>query len=421
MTEAINKKVMAWLNTNAENKIFVALLAVFALDRVANYFFHVPFFVTASLVFIPIIIYFTKDSLKGFNLYSVILIAFILISVTNVLIYKFHRNNISDPAFILLFILSYYLYKSKISELSPKYAHLLFLVSFLLFAFTFFGIDAGKALIETQERDFKPFRDSLLVTKPKPLEVIEFRREYHQGLFRLAHIASYFFGFLALFYTYLYSKTKNILYLLFGALVAFFHFYCGSRTLLAGVLLSLFLFTFRRKYLVYSAVLITGILCVVLNIDAILNYTQGTFVYQYFSFIKSFVDNISGLSRVKIWSSWLHEIKQFGFIEFVIGNSFVNSIIANTRNLGCPTWFDNDYLSIFYSYGTICALLYMAFWVKIFIDFKKQIIGNMFIFIFYFTMFFAAIFNGFYYYFPVFLLYLFFLMIKSEKQAEVAS
>ena len=91
-------------------------------------------------------------------------------------------------------------------------------------------------------------------------------------------------------------------------------------------------------------------------------------------------------------------------------------LIANAKNLDTKVWFHNDFLNIFYTYGIWCTMLYIWFFVKIYRDNKSYIKQNIFIFIFYSSMVITAIMNGFYYYFPVFLLYLFFLMIKGEKQ-----
>ncbi len=162
--------------------------------------------------------------------------------------------------------------------------------------------------------------------------------------------------------------------------------------------------------------LIIFLLILIFTNDYLLQLTKDTVYYQYFSFFKTSTANITRLSRYRLAYSWWIEIREFGFLDFVIGKSYMNSMVANTKNLGLDVWFHNDFLSISYTYGILGILLYIWFFVKIYRDNKSLIKQNIFIFVFYFSMIFTAILNGYYYYFPVFLLYIFFLMIKNEKQ-----
>lgn len=95
------------------------------------------------------------------------------------------------------------------------------------------------------------------------------------------------------------------------------------------------------------------------------------------------------------------------------------SILANAENINWADWFHNDFLSVAYTYGLVGLVLYAGLFYKIFTDNKALIKNNLFLFTFYFSMLFSAIINGFYYYYPIFLMFLFVLMLKQEKDKTV--
>lgn len=406
------------------NIMFMTFLMVFVVDRVTNYFIHAPIFVIATLIILPIIIYVSLKSHTGWNKQLIILAAaFILIAIIDNMTYKFHVKNVSDLAFILFFVSSYYFYKLNHNYLSPINSYLFFLICIILFVFAFItfergqtGIEGGQTGIENSRKGFDTMSSPQLTWKPKPIDAIEVYREYHQGLFRVAHVASYFFGFLAIYFGYMFSKVLKTRYIILTIICIFCCIYTGSRTFVVALFLSIFLFSLRRKYVIYSGGMVVLFGIIILNLHAILRYSRGTILFQYFSLIETILHNFSRLSRYRIWYSWLIEVKEFTFVDVIIGKSYFNSHVANAVNLNYPVWFHNDFLNIFYAYGVFCLLLYIGFWFKIYYDYKTVIKKNGLIFIFYFTMLFAAMFNGFYYYFPVFLLYLFFLMVRNENQ-----
>jgi len=249
-----------------------------------------------------------------------------------------------------------------------------------------------------------------------PLDMLEYFRVYHNGLFRLPHIASYFFGFLFLFFAFQYQKKKKITDIILLVVSLVLCFYTGSRAVLAALVLSVLIFLFRKKYIIYFTLLAVTLLIMIVANDYLMQLTKDTIFYQYFTFIQTSTENFTRLSRFRLWYSWWLEISEFGFWDIMIGKSFINALIANANNLDYKVWFHNDFLNIFYSYGIWCTVLYIWFFVKIYRDNKVLIRQNLFIFVFYSSMVITALINGFYYYFPVFLLYLFFYMIKSEKQ-----
>ena len=127
------------------------------------------------------------------------------------------------------------------------------------------------------------------------------------------------------------------------------------------------------------------------------------------------VDNRPRLSRLILWNSWLRELGSFGIIDFVIGRTFHESLLANLRNAYIQEWFHNDFLSVFYAYGAICFVGYVLLYIKILRDNRSLITRSFFVFSLYASMPVMAFLNGYYYYFPMFTLYIFFLTINSAK------
>ncbi|MCP4632843.1 MAG: oligosaccharide repeat unit polymerase [candidate division Zixibacteria bacterium] len=404
-------------NHGIANTLFIVCLCVFTVDRVLNYFIHAPIFVASSLIIIPVIPYFCIIKQGGNNPEILVIISiFALIAIINNLIYEFHIKNISDLSFILLFIICYYLYRSHKNHLSTKLPSVFYIISILLFIVSYFGIESGSIFTNSIIDGFSGTKVPKLSWDANSMDEIEVMRSYHQGFFRVAHIASYFFGFISLYYFYLFSKDRRYINLLLSVVAVSFCLYTGSRTFIVAFFISVFLSSLRKKYIVYSGAMTAIAVMIVLNLKSILGFIEGTFLYQYFSLIETVINNFSRLSRYRIWYSWYHEVKEFGFVDYLIGKTYYNSHIANAVNLKYPVWFHNDFLNIFYAYGIICLLLYSAFCYKIYYDNKPFIKNNAIIFVFYFTMLISAFFNGLYYYFPVFLLFLFFLMLEREKQ-----
>jgi len=115
----------------------------------------------------------------------------------------------------------------------------------------------------------------------------------------------------------------------------------------------------------------------------------------------------------------LLEINEFSWYNYLTGKSFEQSQLANLHNISFKEWFHNDFLSVAFSYGFLCLILYVGLWVIVYRHYSTFIRRNVFIFAFYFAALFSAFFNGFYYYFPVILLFLFFVMINEEKHNPV--
>ena len=397
------------------NGYFLYFLLMYTLDLIFNFFQLVPFFVATSLVIFPLLFISTQILNSERNQLYILIFSFAFISLLNSVFQSFHVKNISDLLFISLFITIYYYYKNQINNLNNKYANLLFLISLILFGFTFFGIDADYKASE-------PFRD-LVVKAMKNRDdnatyVEEYFRIYHHGLFRLPHIASYFFGFLFIYYAYRFQKSlryESLIILIISLLLCF---YTGARAIIVVIGISVFLYALKKNTILNMQLGIIFLFLLIIFRENLMVISENTVFYQFFSLIQTSIENFTHFSRLKIWGSWWIEVSNFGFFDYLIGKSFINVFVANGRNIGCTIWFHNDFLNIFYTYGILGFVLYTWFFIKIYRDNKLYIKNNIFIFMFYFSMIISAFINGFYFYFPVFLLYLFFLMIKQEKRKE---
>ena len=423
------------------NAVFVYFMFAFITDQVVNYFYHVPVFVVSALAIFPILLIILQVRNSQKRSFIVLVLSFIILATINNLVYGFHLKNISDLLFICLFIVFYYYYRNNTGALKVNYVYAFLFTSLLLFSFTFLAIDSesvftkdnGQHDISTHlspsDTNVTSAKDSLYNDSGHSkgsgsihwqvnhdLDHLEYYRIYKNGLFRLPHVASYFFGFLFLFFTYRYWKKNKIFDLLFIAISFAFCLLTGSRAIIATIVISGILFLFKRRYIVYLQSIIIAGLLMVLGIEHILRFSENTVFYQYFSIIQTTTENITRLSRFRIWYSWWVEVHNFGILDFLIGKSYINAHLANIKNLGYDIWFHNDFLNIFFSYGIWATILYIWFFIKIYRDNRIFIKNNLFIFIFYFSMVITAVINGFYFYFPVFLLYLFWLMINDEKR-----
>jgi len=415
------------------NIFFWSFLISFIIDRILNYFTHFPFFVVSGIIAFPFLFLAAQYKNPEKRQLYVLVFSFLVITIINSIVHLFALKNFSDFLFIGLFFTFYYYYKNNINRLKKSNVYLFLTVSLFLFSLTFVAIDSD-SISKSEYTSFFDL-DHILTDKSdrikdisnkserikwesNELDIMEVFRVYHNGLFRLPHIASYFFGFLFLFLAFQYQKKKKVLDIVLLTASLAFCVYTGTRTILAAFILSIIIFLFKRKYIVYLQGVIIFILLLILGRQYLVQLTENTVFFQYFAFIQTTIENFTRLSRFRLWYSWWLEVREFGFWDLLIGKSYMNALFANAKNLDYKVWFHNDFLNILYSYGIGCAVLYVWFFIKIYLDNKNYINHNIFIFIFYISMVITAIINGFYYYFPVFLLYLFFIMINEERKAK---
>jgi len=190
----------------------------------------------------------------------------------------------------------------------------------------------------------------------------------------------------------------------------------GSRTPIVVIVIGLFLYYFKLKFLKYLILLISLGVLIIVYLDNLLILFSNSIIYQYLTILKTISSNFGRLSRIIIWKSWWSEIQTFSFFDFIFGRGFNSSLVANLKNTSSSIWFHNDFLSIFYSYGAFPFLLYIFLFVGIYQKHKSIIKKNIFIFLAFSSFFLAAFFNGFYYYFTILLLYIFYSMIYEQNE-----
>ena len=267
------------------------------------------------------------------------------------------------------------------------------------------GVEFGSSKKITHDRD--------------ALDILEYNRDYNYGLFRIPHVATYFLGFLGLFYGFLFMKKRHWYWLAMSILLFVLMIFTGVRTFAAAILLVFVIYFIRRKTVWIFLSLLFAALLLILFRFKIYFLTQDTILEPFTSLVITIMDNFDRLSRALIWKSWLLEMKDFGFIDFLIGKSFYQSVMANLENLHRPLWFHNDFFSVIFSYGSLALLVYVVFFVKMFRRYNVEVRSAVFPFLFFFTMSFAAFINGMYYYFPVMMLYLFFIIINKMDPVKV--
>jgi hypothetical protein len=421
------------------NLLFIIFLGAFVADSVVMNFAKIPVFVGFMIIFIPVIIANILITGKVKWFFLTFLAVFVLVTVITNFIYIFNRKNISDLLFIFLLIASYYFYVQQAKYLSQRTVYVFCVVVFLLFSATFAGFNSGwfSVMEKTNVKDLSSVTKNISKKKITELHIgastflpakvdnenknsyVEYLRKYHNGLFRLPHVASYFFGFLFLFFGYQFQRFKKYISLLLATAAFFLMIYTGVRTLLVAIFLALLLFSmYRRFFKLGLALLALGLFTFIFR-HALFDISKGFFLGQYFSMLITVSENYLRFSRAVIWQSWWYEMTHFAWFNWFIGKSYFMSILANAENINWADWFHNDFLSVAYTYGLVGLVLYAGLFYKIFTDNKALIKNNLFLFTFYFSMLFSAIINGFYYYYPIFLMFLFVLMLKQEKDKTV--
>lgn len=421
------------------NMLFFVFLIAFVADSVVMIFAKIPVFVGCMIIFIPVIIANILLSGKVKWYFLTFLTVFLVVTVISNFVYIFNRKNISDLLFIFLLITSYYFYRQQVQRMSRQTGYIFFLVTFLLFSSAFIGVNAGwlskmKNINAENITGFSKIENSKKIAEAYPnstdLETInpetatpnrnlECTRKYHNGLFRLPHVASYFFGFLFLFFGYQFQRFKKHINLVLAAAAFFLMIYTGVRTLPVALLFGMFLFSMYRRFFKFGLTLLAlGLLIFIFRME-LFNTSKDLFLGQYFSMLITLSENYMHFSRAIIWQSWWYEMTHFEWFNWLIGKSYFMSIIANAKNIEWADWFHNDFLSIVYTYGIGGLALYTGLFYKIFNDNKALIKNNFFLFTFYFSMLFSAFINGFYYYYPIFLMFLFVMMLKQEKEKTV--
>lgn len=454
--------------------IFFISLFFFSVDNVANYFMDVPVFVVSSIVLLPLMWIALAGKGKPQVFLMLFTLIFVVVSMVNNLVYDFHKSSISDLVFILFFATSWFYYREFHTKLKAKTIHIFLAVTMLMFGFAFFGINSNS--LHTNDRNLKnlelvgisfdslisqgePIRefekklpenidaDSLVREKlrtffpgrpevdtmknigiglvpgikveKEELDKVEKNRTYNYGLFRVPHVPAYFFGFLLLFYLNLFKYRRKAWYLLIVALLTFLIFYNGVRTFVVAAALSAMLWFFIKRNIWFFVAFLAIIAGMIIFRNVIFDFTKETIFQPLSSLLITVIDNPDRLSRIALFRSWFSELQEFKWYDFIFGKNFYLSRMANLKNLFTPTWYHNDLLSVIFSYGVIAAGFYIALFINIFREHAGLIHKQPLLFVFYFSMILASVFNGFYYYFPLFLLYIYWMIVVITNKQTV--
>lgn len=427
----------------AEHLFGVSLL-FFVIDNVVNYFIHIPIFVAFGLVLVPFLTFtlYRRGTMCGAG--AILSGVLVISAVIGAFRFGLAAKNVSDLLFLLLFVLSWIFYRDS-PGISLRSVYYFFVVCTILFSFTFAGFDrfeysqdrvARRAFDETAKaqgkgREYGSWqrsKEKREVYEKDPMKLgrqwnlsYEVFREYHKGLFRVPHVASYFFALLALFFAGKWYWGGGKLEFVLPTIVSVgCCLYTGSRTIIfafIGAVLLFLLFSKRWRWMMF-AVVIAGLLFLFF-LHPLMRLFQNTFLFQYLVTFDTLLSDPGQFSRVKIWMSWWQEIKQFGIADILFGRTPLRGMEANFRNLGTGIWFHNDFLQVMYAYGVGALILFGFFWVSIYRHTIVSFGHNFLHMTFYLMMLLSAIFNGFYFYFPVLLLPLYITM--SFKAANVNS
>ncbi len=421
------QRLLNWFRIDNPNVVFVAFAIAFFLDSVINYYYDFPLFVLFIMLALPVmwLSLWVSDHKPVFLL--IFVSGFGLSVLVNSLFYPFGKKNISDLLFILLFATSFYYYHFFHKKISLTVVNVFLLVATIMIIPEFTEKSANhksssrpKTGSIAKQKAEKP-KKTITYDKNNKLNRIEKRKNALKGFYRVPHIAAYFFGFLSLLYSFIYFKNKKLIYLVLSLSAAAFVVVSGIRSIVFAILLSFLIYFFlHRKSLILMVLAGLGTLIVLFRFQ-LYYIIKKTFLKPYLALLVTLFDNTDRQSRLLLWKSWWLEIKNFDWNNFLLGKSFKASRKANWQNIGYKEWFHNDFLSVAFTYGFLCFLIFVGLWVIIWRYYSKFIKGNIFIFVFYFSSIFVSIFNGYYYYFPVILLFMFFLMINEEKKYQSAS
>jgi len=324
--------------------ILYASCLAFAADSVANYFFPIP----ALVLSIPALILIAMLAIHSQRLLLATMIPIGLITfslLVNLARFGYSQEDVSDALFLILTVA--YLGASLTGAPSRRALSSMTLLFALLFLPAFFGVNNSFG------------NEDALASGSTDLE---FLRSYKQGLYRIPHLAAYMLAFGAMWWFALWEREHKLRYVAASLIFMACCLYTGSRTpvfiFLIGFMASFLDVSFKRISLFIIALIAAAL--AVINIDELLKLTEGTFLYQYPSAVKTAITDFDRLSRAIIWSSWLSAMKELGPLDYIVGHSFANSMKYNEIHLGTAIWFHNDFLSIIYSYGAPSLLAYIG-------------------------------------------------------------
>lgn len=383
------------------NFIFVVVFSVFVIDAIINNITAVPLFVT----FLPFIVFYIMSiSSKISNYILSLSLLFIVVLGSR---YTININDIGYFIYMLFFLISFFYLNEMCSlgktEFSLKIFRFIFVLTTLLFWVYLFGID-------------NQIHSSDMTAEGAN---VEYYREYHSGFFRAPHFPSYIYYFLFLCVMYFKSRFSKLEFAIIVCISILGILLSGSRTpiysFLAG---SIIYFAIKNiKYFFISLIFLFSTLLVYIYIESILEFTKGSILYQYFSFIFTLKNDPERLSRVQLFFSFYDAMRESSLIDIFIGHSFSSQFNVVFKALGQTLWFHNDMLSIIYSYGVVffsyIFFLIVFFYIKVVKSLRNNVISIYFISIIIFSFV-----NGIIYHPSYLFILMLFWMISNERKSK---
>ncbi len=442
------------------NLIFWGYLLLFLADNIVNQFVHWPVFVSGGMLLSIALVPVAWPFLKKHPWIWMGLILLFLIMVINSFRFGFHEKNMADLFFLYLFVLGYGAYHSARNQLRYRHAAAFMVMALLMLAgplvvslampagekqpeanIVSLAMPAGEkqpeANIERVEIAFMPANNNpnpgaqqdppdtgpgFMLSDDFLEEYRDFEytqketdRVYRPGVYRIPHVAAYFLGFSAVFLAFIAVDRKQYLWFLPAVFLLLLSSYTGCRACITALAMATLLYWMHKRRWPYVLAAAGALAFIIVFRHEILNILSGTFLHQQFALVVTLTDNIWRLSRLMIWAAWFWEVSGFAWYELIIGRSYVSGLTANAGYFGQPLWYHNDFLNMFYTYGIVGLAFYTGFFARMYMDFKQQIRSSFFVFVFFNAVILLAVLNGFYYFFPVFLFYLYFLMLKTDR------
>ncbi len=363
-------------------------LSCFVADRVINVVVSTPLFIAT----LPLLLVLMMRTLPAHLRKAVVAISalFIGLFLIHVVRFGWNKSNLSDLLTLLMFFTALPFVSRHHRCFTTRSLTALTIIGILLFL---------PALLGFENRSFA-FSSGY----------IPVGRTYHQGLFRVPHMAAYFLGFTGLLQLTLRNRQAQIL----GVLLLLASFYTGTRTFLVSGLAGLFFLGVSipdwRKitlgFLGFTVILVA-------TATSWGPLVEHPITLPYLDILYALHTDVAALSRVLIWDVWWSSIIDFSSVDWLFGRSMQGAIDANNAVLNYPVWFHNDFLQITYAYGLVgfVSLVMVWFWLLRWVRFNR--VGRWLVY----TALCCALLNGFYTYFPV-LFVLPFLMLNPQVVRE---
>jgi hypothetical protein len=419
----IHKSFNHWFEKFNPNTVFYCSLSAFFIDGVIHKFTKLPFFTGYLALLTPFLllsIYKKRGHLPYISIFFLVSICFS--SLMHIFKYGVHLKNLSDTLYIAVFAISFTFYHIHSDKLKVMAVWILSAVLGVMFMFSF--VKEGTKLIVNKAEQVQVLE---LLDDGKPRNksgytiggAVEKNRQYHAGLFKVAHVGAFLLGICLLGFWLLPVHQNKLAMLLVSVIILFLIVWSGTRIFFAALLPGLIIYLLRKKqimYIVGGVVLLVIITYFRLEIYEATRHTplgsiSGVFI--------AVLDDWQNLSRIAIWKVWLAEVKSFTWFELFFGKGYAQSFEVTGAVFEKPIWFHNDSLSIIFSYGLLTFLLYIlmiADWIKQLLHELKNNLGLLVLFI---TLLTASLLNGLYFYQPLFFFYIFFLILNTPKKAIV--